>query len=242
MEGNKECWEQGGCPPYPSTVQDQWRQTLAQAVSSIPKEEREKELEVMNDIWEAGQQEGKLPPFTANVSLVYALSQMEKEAKEVLEQHRENKKGGPLAGPNWRKKERNLENNRRLIHLMAMACAAVHRGYQMGEEGTKEEKIPEKHSGPAPTSSLYPQLSSVNTPPPYQMPVAQITEGILKYDDEGQRELIHMMQRLSRQLEGREGQGQEQEVEYERNETEKKPSSHTTPQTDINNTFEAETI
>lgn len=203
-EENKMCWDQGDWPPCQVTVQDQWTQTLAQAASGIPRKDRKKELELINYIWELGLQKGKVPPLTARVNLVYVLSGMEREAKGALDQYRKDKKGGPLLQFFWRRKERQLENTRRLTHLMVMACVAVHRGYETEVEAIDVGKVPQRDPDPKPTPSLYPKLSSLNTPPPYQMPVVQITEGTVQYEDEGQRELVDALQRLTTQLAGRE--------------------------------------
>lgn len=58
------------------------------------------------------------------------------------------------------------------------------------------------------------------------MPVVQITEGTVRYEDEGQKELVETLKHLTRQLADKEGQGKEQVFKQESSETDGKSSCH----------------
>ncbi len=64
MEGefDRDCEEQGGCPPgLMMTVREQWEKIRTQLISGIPKNKQEEEMKEYDKTWTDLQESGQVP-------------------------------------------------------------------------------------------------------------------------------------------------------------------------------------
>ncbi|XP_056886022.1 uncharacterized protein LOC130524190 [Takifugu flavidus] len=204
LECGKLCWDKGECSPYPRSVEEQWKWTLDQVVSGIKEEDRERELDAIKKLWKEAQKQKILPPPEVKVNLAEALCKWESEIHTRLQDHLDNPKLGFIAGKSWKKQGKELEDKRRRIHVVAVACAAVHyfrSGRVTRVPNVEKPLLKDLNQTLTLNTTLYPSLPTTSSPPPYQLPILTINSGQLDVDrDEELEELRETVCELWRQV------------------------------------------
>lgn len=155
-------------------------------------------------MWKEAQEQKRMPPPDVKVSLMEELCKWESEIHKILQEYLDSPKKGFLAGKKWQKGAEQPEEKRRRIHLVAVACAAVHNRRSRGATSMPtSEKPPLEDPNQMPTlnGTLYPRLPSSVFPPPYQMPSLKINHGQLEVDtDEETQDIRDTLKELQEQV------------------------------------------
>lgn len=228
MEGefDRECSEQGGCPPI--LAKTQYREIRKQLLSGVVDKKRQVVGKEFDELWKALQVQGELPGDEEAGNVTKKLQAAEIKARDDLEEHIKKENEPKFIKRKWKNQKEEKERKRALLHHMAVTALAYWKNADKTHKKQNKDKQTPLASAPAPASAppehthkrLYPELPHTPTapsPPPYagnrQMPLLVIKEGVVNADVVGEQEFEQVKEEVTREI--RSGLAQVEKIRQE---------------------------
>ncbi|KAL7375373.1 hypothetical protein ABVT39_016273 [Epinephelus coioides] len=213
-EFDRDCREQGGCPPM--LVKTQFREIRKQLLSGVEDKRRQEVGREFDELWKALQAQGELPGDDETGNVTKKLQAAEIKAQNDLEEHAKKENEPKFIKRKWKNQKEMKEHKQALLHQMAVTAMAYWKHTDKTHKKQNRDKQPLSAPAKDPASPppeptfnrLYPELPQTPTasiPPPYsgknmQMPMLMIKDGVLNTDVIGEEEYVKAKEEVMKEI------------------------------------------